>query len=74
MPKWRSLKPKDLIKALRRAGFIEKRQRGSHLIMSNEAGRIVVVPMHHGKDIPVGTLHAILRDANLTPEQLENLL
>ena len=74
MPKWRSIKPNDLIKALRRAGFIEKRQKGSHLIMSNGSGRIVVVPMHHGKDIPVGTLHAILRDANITPEQLEDLL
>ena len=74
MPKYRGIKPEDLIRALKRAGFVEKRQRGSHFIMSNEAGQIAVIPMHKGRDIPIGTLRGILRDAKLTPEEFEKLL
>lgn len=57
--------PKELIKVLRRNGFIFTRQRGSHAIFKNEfSKRKVVVPMHK-KDIPKGTLRAILKDAGI---------
>lgn len=57
--------PAKLIKLLRNNGFVFTRQSGSHAIFRNEATKKrVVVPMH-AKDIPTGTLHAILKDAEI---------
>jgi predicted RNA binding protein YcfA (HicA-like mRNA interferase family) len=69
------VKPRSLVKALKRVGFVERRQKGSHLIMVRESdGRQTIVPMHLGRDIPIGTLHGILRDADLSAEEFERLL
>lgn len=38
--------------------------------MKHADGRRVTIAVHPGRDIPKGTLRAILRDANVTPEQL----
>jgi len=57
--------PKKLVKLLKQNGFVFTRQNGSHAIFRNELlQRKVVVPMH-SKDIPKGTLHAILKDAGI---------
>lgn len=55
----------DAAKALRRLGFEERRQSGSHLIM-RRAGRTVVVPMH--KPIKPGTLKGLIEQAGVTLE------
>jgi predicted RNA binding protein YcfA (HicA-like mRNA interferase family) len=61
-----SLTPKKLVKLLKQNGFVFTRQNGSHAIFRNdEKERKVVVPMH-SKDIPKGTLHAILKDAGIS--------
>ncbi|CAG0945834.1 hypothetical protein ANRL1_02587 [Anaerolineae bacterium] len=62
-----------VIKTLRRAGFQIVRQRGSHLILEHADGRMTIVPMHRGEDIGVGLLRKILRDAELTLEEFQNL-
>jgi len=41
--------------------------------MINGDGRKTVIPMH-GKDIPKGTLLAILKDINISKEDLVKLL
>lgn len=75
MPKLPRIRDKDLIRALKRLGFFEHRQRGtSHLVMKHSDGRRTVIAIHPGHDIPVGTLRAILRDCNITPEQLQEAL
>lgn len=57
--------PKKLVKLLNQNGFVFIRQNGSHAIFRNdEKTRKVVVPMH-SKDIPKGTLRAILKDADI---------
>lgn len=59
--------------ALERAGFVFRRERGSHMIMRR--GRPyarVVVPDH--KEIRPGTLRRILHDAGLTAEDFISLL
>ncbi len=64
-----------LIRALKRAGFEERRQRGSHLQMVRESdGRRLTIPVHAGRIIPIGTLHGILRDANLSVDEFRELL
>jgi predicted RNA binding protein YcfA (HicA-like mRNA interferase family) len=63
------------VRALERAGFVKKRQKGSHLHMWREADkRRLTVPIHKGKIVPPGTLRAILRDADISVEEFRKLL
>lgn len=36
--------------------------------------RLVIVPMHKGKDMPTGTLRGILRDADISTDEFVQLL
>lgn len=64
-----------LVQALKRAGFEERRQRGSHLHLYRASdGKRVTVPVHKGRNVPVGTLRAILRDADINIDEFRNLL
>lgn len=73
MTKLPQIKPKDLVKALKKAGFAENRQSGSHLYLKHPDGRLTSVSIHP-KSIPVGTLRAILKQTRLKPEELKELL
>ncbi len=67
------VKAKELIKILKRIGFVERRQKGSHLFLSHPDGRTTVVPIHPSKSIGIGLLRSILRDVKLSPEDFEKL-
>ena len=62
------LKPGRLVKILAKFGFLPLRQKGSHLILKNRAGRMTVVPMHGNEEIDVSLLRSILRECGITPE------
>lgn len=62
----RDVNGEDAAKALRRLGFAEMRQTGSHRIMRKEA-RTVVVPMH--RPIKPGTLKGLIEQAGVTLEE-----
>ncbi|MBF0337177.1 MAG: type II toxin-antitoxin system HicA family toxin [Nitrospirae bacterium] len=62
------------IKVLERIGFVFSRQSGSHKIYKNKEGRRATVPYHSGKILHQKTLSNILRDADLSVEQLKELL
>ena len=65
----------QLVQVLKRAGFEEQRQKGSHVTLKRYSdGRRTTVPIHKGHEVPIGTLKAILRDANISNEQLRELL
>ena len=75
MPKLPMLSGLETIKALAKAGFKTKRQRGSHVSLFRETKNgpvIVVVPLH--KELRVGTLRAIVRQAGLSIEEFAALL
>ena len=75
MPKLPIIKDKQLIKVLNKLGFVKHRQGGtSHLVMIHLDGRRTIIPIHSGKDIPRGTLKAILRDIEITNNDFVNLL
>jgi predicted RNA binding protein YcfA (HicA-like mRNA interferase family) len=59
--------PREVLSKLKRAGFAEVRQTGSHLFLRHPDGRLTFVAMHRG-DIPQGTLQKILKQAHLTEE------
>ena len=67
------IKAKNLIKILKKLGFAEKRQKGSHLFLSHTDGKTTVVPVHPSKSIGVGLLRSILHDVELSPEDFEKL-
>ena len=67
------IKSRELLKILKHLGFIEKRQRGSHLFLSHSDGRTTVVPVHPGKAIGVGLLRSILHDIKISPNEFEKL-
>ena len=64
-----------LVKALQKRGWYIDRSRGSHTIMRNDdkPGTRIVVPIHTSPVKP-GTLSSILRKAEVSKEQLEDLL
>ena len=64
----------DLIAVLERVGFRVLRMKGSHHFVRHEDGRSTVVPVHSGETIGPGLLHRILRDCQLTADQLGKLL
>ncbi len=68
MPKMPRLSGNEIVRALERMGFYQARQRGSHVVMKKllPQGAIgCVVPMH--KEVATGTLHGLLKQANVTP-------
>jgi predicted RNA binding protein YcfA (HicA-like mRNA interferase family) len=66
---------REIIRALQRAGFVVDRQTGSHVILVSQDGeREVSVPSHGGRDLPVGTVRGIIKDAGLTVEEFRRLL
>ncbi len=64
----------ELLAALQRAGFSGVRVRGSHHFLRHTDGRSTVVPAHSGETIGPGLTTKILRDCELTPDQLLALL
>ncbi len=70
-----AFKPSEVIRKLRNAGFVFDRQaKGSHEIWYNpNTRRRTIVPNHPGKDIPKGTLRAIIQQAGLTVEEFVTL-
>ena len=64
---------RQCVSALEKAGFYRKRQHGSHIILRrDDPFAQLVVPDHN--ELDRGTLRAIIRQANLTIEQLNKLL
>jgi predicted RNA binding protein YcfA (HicA-like mRNA interferase family) len=75
MAKLPSLTARRVVRALKRVGFVEDRQRGSHLILVHPTTRArTVVPIHPGKPIKEPLLRAIIRDARLSIDEFLGLV
>ena len=59
---------KDLVRFLRKQGYKEVRQTGSHLVLDHPTRGIIVIPVHRGKDLGKGLFLRILKDAGFTLE------
>ncbi len=73
LPKLSPINGAKLIKILLKQGFIQIRQKGSHVRLENPDGRKTTVPLHSGENVGVGLLRKILRDVNLPPDQFDKL-
>lgn len=54
----------EVLKRLKEEGFQQVSQKGSHIKMKHPDGRIVIVP-HPKKDLPIGTLRNIGKQAKI---------
>ncbi len=69
----RTFSGEELVKALRRSGFVVDHQRGSHIFMHNlEKNISVIIPLH--KEVKKGTLNNIIKKAGLTLNELQELV
>jgi len=71
MPKFPGLSGADFMAALEKLGFKKVRQSGSHVVM-RRASAGCVVPNH--KELKVGTVNGILRQAGVSAEELKAVL
>lgn len=63
----------QIVKALRRLGFVIDHQRGSHIFMHNlERNISVIVPNH--KEVKKGTLNSIIKKAGINIDELKKLV
>lgn len=73
MAKLASIRPKDLVRALAKLGFYKHHQVGSHATFKHTDGRRVTIPMHN-REFKKGLLHGILKDADVTIEEIKELM
>ncbi|MEM6647992.1 MAG: type II toxin-antitoxin system HicA family toxin [Bacteroidota bacterium] len=74
MSKLPALTGVKLIKALGKAGFSVVRVKGSHHFLRHTDGRTTVVPVHAGESLGPGLMSKILRDCEVTRDDLRLLL
>mgnify|MGYP001576975162 CR=1 FL=1 len=65
------LSGREIIKVLLKIGYVEVRQRGSHIRLVCDKRKSITVPNY--KSVDRSLLVKILRDAELTPEEFEKL-
>jgi predicted RNA binding protein YcfA (HicA-like mRNA interferase family) len=63
-----------LIRALSKVGFEVARTKGSHHFLQHPDGRCTVVPVHRGENIGRGLFAQILRDCEMTRDEIQNML
>jgi predicted RNA binding protein YcfA (HicA-like mRNA interferase family) len=74
MPRLPTVTPRQVIRALERAGFAVDHQTGSHVVLLRASdGCRVVVPWHN-RDLGRGLTRQIIRSAGLTREEFTDLL
>jgi predicted RNA binding protein YcfA (HicA-like mRNA interferase family) len=65
---------KDVVRALKRAGFRVTHIRGSHYYLRRSGGSLVTVPVHPDEILDLKTLKSILKQAGISIEELIDLL
>ena len=72
MPKYPVIKPREIAKALKKAGFYEVRKKGSHLQLK-KGNLLVTLPLHN-KDLKIETFKSILRQSKMSVDEILELL
>jgi predicted RNA binding protein YcfA (HicA-like mRNA interferase family) len=65
-----SFNARQVIPVLVRHGFTLDRQSGSHAVFIHPDGRRTTVPIHGKRDLGKGLLRQIMRDAELTVDDM----
>jgi len=73
-PLFPSITAKDLIRIVRKCGFLLVRQKGSHQIWKHPDGRWTTIPVHPGENIGRGLLRKILNDLEISSKEFLQML
>jgi predicted RNA binding protein YcfA (HicA-like mRNA interferase family) len=74
MPKLAPLKASEIVRKLKALGYDGPIPGGRHLHMVNYATKQVIpIPAHGNKDVGIGLLRKIIREANVTVEEWQKL-
>jgi len=65
---------KEVVSALLKHGFEVSRVKGSHYHIRHSDGRSTTVPVHTGETIGPGLMSKILKDCELTSEDITSVL
>jgi predicted RNA binding protein YcfA (HicA-like mRNA interferase family) len=66
-------KAKELMRAARKLGFAQVRQKGSHARWRHADGRATTIPVHPSTEIGGWLFHKILRELHVTEENFREL-
>ena len=70
-----AVKPRKVIQALKRAGFVVHHTTGSHYILKHPANATLRVTVaYHNRDLKRRTLDSIIKQAGLSPEEFQGFL
>lgn len=68
------VKGPEVLRKLQRAGFVIARTQSTmYQLKHPQTGRVTYLHLHGRREIPLGTLRAILRQAGLTVEEFNRL-
>jgi predicted RNA binding protein YcfA (HicA-like mRNA interferase family) len=73
MPEFRSVRARDAIRALERAGGVVRQGKGSHVNIKMPNGQIITLSGTR-EPVKVGLLKAMVRKAGLSEEEFARLL
>ena len=73
MSKLGNVRPKDVLRALGKHGFVKVKTVGSHIDLRDTNGHRTTIPLHT-KTLGKGLLHKILKQSGLTIDELKNLM
>jgi len=69
----RRLSGREACTILTRHGFVEVRQKGSHVVMQKSAGdSTITVPVPLHAELRIGTLQAIVRQSGISRSEFES--
>ena len=74
MPRLPTVKPRQVVRALERAGFEIDHQTGSHIVLRRASDDSRVVVPWHNRDLGRGLTLRIIKSAGLTRDQFIQLL
>jgi len=74
MGKYPVLKPFELIAILKKLGFTERRQKGSHRLFRHVDGRATTLPVHQGRDISPLIVRQIAKDIGISLDEFYGAL
>ncbi len=73
MGKLRILSGKQVCEILSRHGFVEVRQRGSHVVMQKKlSNTTITVPVPNHSELRIGTLQSIIRQSGISKSEFES--
>ena len=70
----RDISGRDLVKRLEKIGYAVDHQRGSHIILKQGERSLPRLSIPDHKNLRVGLLRKIIRDAGLSPEEFVKLI